>query len=158
MQIRHLIRKGKEQSKKRKAAGSSDSSSDSDESSDDEPATFGRAASAGTKKHKARMAKTMKGKRNAKTDKVKQQVYRAPAGTAYGDSDSDEDMDTPTAHTGEAMWTVDSGATGNFVTRDCPVTNVRKYKPTAVEVAAGESTAADERADFVGWIEADDGS
>jgi hypothetical protein len=56
------------------------------------------------------------------------------------------------------LLTVDSGATDNFATRDCPVTNVRKCKPIAVEVAAGESIAADERADFVGWIEADDGS
>jgi hypothetical protein len=100
----------------------------------------------------------MKGKRKSKTDKVKQQVYRAPAGTAHSDSDSDEDMDTPSARKGETMWTVDSGATDNFMTRDCPVTNVRKCKPIAFEVAAGGSIIADERADFVGWIETDDGS
>ena len=57
-------------------------------------------------------------------------------------------MDVPTARKGEVVVNVDSGATDNFVMRDCKLINVRKCKPIEVEVAAGESIIADERGDL----------
>lgn len=151
MQIRQLTRKYKAITKdKHKDSSDSSESSDSD---DDLPAVFGRASKASGKKRSKRAYMAKKARCRKSKNQKHHITHRATVGTINDDADSNDDMDVPTARKGEVVVNVDSGATDNFVMRDCKLINVRKCKPIEVEVAAGESIIADERGDLPGWLE-----